>query len=110
MSPKTIVPTVTFLTSLASDNVDAGIGALIALGSWSPHMVNLSHTDLQIDFAAMGLAANTTALEVPALAGFNDPVAGKTIARGACDATAMASLKVPVSGNKGWVLRLRATA
>ena len=73
-------------------------------------MVNLSHTDLQIDFAAMGLAANTTALDVPDLAGFNDPVAAKAIARRTCDATAMESLLVPVSGNKGWVLRLRATA
>ena len=41
-------------------------------------------------------------------AGFNDPVVGKTIARPACDAAAMASLVVPVSGNKGWVLWLRA--
>jgi hypothetical protein len=93
---------------LATSWVRHGVGALVALGSWNPELVNLTHADLAIDFAAMGLAPSTTALEVPALAGFNDPVAGKRIARAKCDSVAMASLVVPVSGNKGWVLWLRA--
>jgi hypothetical protein len=87
--------------------VQHGVGALIAIGSWNPAMVNLTSADLTIDWSAMGLAAASTALEVPALDGFNDPKAGARIARASCSAAAMKSLVVPVSGNKGWVLRLR---
>ena len=70
-------------------------------------MVNLTAADITIDFAAMGLNQETTALEVPALAGFNDPVVGARIALPSCSAAALARLVIPVSGNKGWVLRLR---
>ena len=70
-------------------------------------MVNLTASDITIDFAAMGLNQESTALEVPALAGWNDPAAGARIALSSCSAAAMARLVIPVSGNKGWVLRLR---
>lgn len=70
-------------------------------------MVNLTAADLTIDWAAMGLTQNSTALEVPALAGFNDPVAASHIALPSCSAMAMQQLVIPVSGNKGWILRLR---
>ena len=69
--------------------------------------VNLTASDITIDFAAMGLNQESTALEVPALAGYNDPAAGARIALSSCSAAAMARLVIPVSGNKGWVLRLR---
>ena len=70
-------------------------------------MVNLTAAYLTIDWAAMGLEQDSTALEVPALAGFNDPLAGAGIAMHNCSMVAMQQLVIPVSGNKGWVLRLR---
>jgi hypothetical protein len=70
-------------------------------------MINLTAADLTIDWAAMGLVQDRTALEVPALAGFNDPLMGARIAMRNCSVVAMQQLVVPVSGNKGWVLRLR---
>ena len=76
----------------------------------NPGSVNLTRQDLSIDFAAMGLSPDSTALVVPVLAGFNDPVMGAVIARPNCSKAAMAGLVIPVSGNKGWVLWLQATA
>ena len=80
---------------------------LLAIGSWNPAMVNLTAADLNIDWTAMGLVQDSTALEVPVLAGFNDAVAAAEIALPNCSAAAMQQLLIPVSGNKGWVLRLR---
>ena len=57
-------------------------------------MVNLTAPDITIDFAAMGLNQESTALEVPALAGFNDPAAGAHIALPSCSAAAMARTAV----------------
>ena len=93
---------------LATSWVRHGVGALIALGSWNPAMVNLTSGDITIDWSAMGLTPASTALEVPLLSGFNDPTAGAHIARASCHEASMRSLLVPVSGNKGWILRLRA--
>jgi hypothetical protein len=93
---------------LATSWVRHGVGTLIAIGSWNPANANLTHQDLSIDWAAIGLQSDSTALVVPVLDGFNDPVAGKSIARQKCDAASMSELVIPVSGNKGWVLWLLA--
>ena len=92
---------------LATSWVRYGVGALIAIGSWNPRQVNLTHEYLTIDWGRIGLEPNVTALVVPALAGFNDPQIAKSIERRSCDAAAMTSLVIPVSGNKGWVLSLQ---
>ena len=70
-------------------------------------MVNLTAADLTIDWAAMGLEQDSTALEVPALAGFNDPLAGAGIAMYNCSMVAMQQLVIPVSSNKGCVVTMR---
>jgi hypothetical protein len=92
---------------LATCWVNHGVGALIAIGSWNPDTVVLTAADFSIDLAEMGLAAETTALEIPTLVGFNDPIAGENITRKTMSAAALADLKIPVVGNKGWMLRLR---
>lgn len=70
-------------------------------------MVNLTATDLTIDWAAMGLLQKSTILEVPVISGFNDPAAGAHVALPNCSAAALERLMIPVSGNKGWILRFR---
>jgi hypothetical protein len=85
-----------------------GHGALIAIGSWNPTTVNLTLADLTVDWSSMGLTPASTALEVPAVPGFNDPNASAAIARASCGEASMKGWVCPVSGNKGWVLRLRA--
>ena len=93
---------------LATSWVKHGVGAMIAVGSWNPAQINLTATDITIDWAAMGLTAASTALVVPALAGYNDPQAGAKIARADCGTATMKDWVLPVSGNKGWILLLKA--